>query len=151
MPQSLARVLVHLTFSTKDRRPSLKDKDLRSDLYSYMAGIFRKLDSTALLIGGVDDHVHALFPLSRNHALKEVVGKVKAESSSWIKKQAPTLSDFYWQGGYGAFSVSESNVEPVKSYILNQERHHHRVTFQEEFRLLCEKHGLEIDERYVWD
>jgi putative transposase len=115
-----------------------------------MAGIFSPLDSPAILIGGVEDHVHVLFNLSRSHALKEVVGKVKAESSAWIKKNS-LHHDFYWQAGYGAFSVSETNVETVRKYIRNQEEHHRRISFQDEFRALCEKHGLEIDERYAWD
>lgn len=115
MSQSLSRIAIHLTFSTKNRKPWLRDADLRKRLYAYMAGIFSPLESPAILIGGVEDHAHILFNLSRSLALKEVVGKVKAESSAWIKKNSPHHG-FYWQAGYGAFSVSESNVENVRKY-----------------------------------
>jgi len=109
------------------------------------------VDSPAILIGGVADHVHILCLLSRKFAIKDVVEEAKTETSKWLKKQSPRLADFHWQSGYGIFSVSESNVEPVKLYIANQESHHRKMSFQEEFRLLCQRHGMEIDERYAWD
>tara|TARA_R110002073_G_scaffold46789_7_gene127472 strand:+ start:34678 stop:35031 length:354 start_codon:yes stop_codon:yes gene_type:complete len=117
-----------------------------------MATILRdNVDSPAIIIGGVEDHIHALFLLSRNFAMKDVVQQAKTETSKWVKRQATALSQFSWQGGYGAFSVSESNIAEVKAYIANQEMHHRNMTFKEEFRELCRRHGITIDERYVWD
>jgi REP element-mobilizing transposase RayT len=152
MPQSLAKVLVHLVFSTKHRTPWLRDRGLRAELYAYAATILRDtVDSPALLINGVEDHVHILYSLSRKFAIQDVVKECKTETTKWIKKQAPDLADFHWQNGYGIFSVSPSNIEAVKTYIANQEEHHRRMTFQDEFREMCRRHGIEIDERYVWD
>ena len=150
MSQSLVKNLLHLVYSTKHRQPWIS-KDIRDNLYAYQSGIFEAWDSPALLIGGVEDHVHALFSLSKNHALKKVVEEVKKGSSKWMKQQAPRLKDFYWQNGYAAFSVSQSNVEEVKHYIANQEEHHRKMTFQEELRLFFQRHEITFDERYVWD
>src|SRR4051794_13592123 len=150
MSQSLAKLLVHLVYSTKHRRPWLV-KEHRPALFAYQAGIFREWDSPALVIGGVDDHVHALFLLSKNHPLIKVVEEVKKGSSKWMKANGPRNPDFGWQAGYAAFSVSPSNVEAVRHYVATQERHHARVTFQDEVRALLTKHGVEFDERYVWD
>jgi REP element-mobilizing transposase RayT len=150
MAQSLAKNLIHLVFSTKQRKGHLTDS-IRPPLFAYMAGILRKLDSPAVVIGGVVDHVHILFQLSKNHALAKAVEEVKAGSSLWIKSQDRMFEAFYWQAGYGAFSVSESNVDQVRRYIENQEEHHRTTTFQDEFRALLERHGIAFDERYVWD
>ena len=152
MPQSLAKVVVHLVFSTKSRTPWLQGQDLRQELFAYMATILRdNVDSPPILINGVEDHVHVLGLLSRKFAIMDVVQEAKTETSKWLKKQSPALSTFAWQAGYGIFSVSESNIPAVKSYIENQEDHHRRVSFQDEFRELCKRHGIEWDERYVWD
>ncbi len=150
MSQSLFKNLLHLVYSTKHRQRWI-NKDIRDKLFAYQSGIFEAWDSPALLIGGVEDHVHALFSLSKNHTLKKVVEEVKKGSSKWIKKQDPRLKDFYWQSGYAAFSVSQSNVEEVKRYIANQEEHHRKMTFQEELRALFQRHEIAFDERYVWD
>ena len=152
MPQSLAKVVVHLVFSTKDRTPWLQSQELRRELFAYMATILRNnVDSPAILINGVEDHVHVLGLLSRKFAIMDVVQEAKTETSKWLKKQSPALSTFAWQAGYGIFSVSESNIPAVKRYIENQEDHHLRMSFQDEFRELCKRHGIEWDERYVWD
>lgn len=151
MPQSLARVWLHIVFSTKNREPFLRDPTIRDELYKYMATILKGIDSPALLINGVEDHVHGLCMLSRKLAIMDLIETVKTDTSKWIKTKGADYRQFYWQGGYGAFSVSESKVEEVRRYIENQERHHQRMTFQDEFRLLCKRHGIEIDERYVWD
>ena len=152
MPQSLAKVLVHIVYSTKGRRPWLKDERIRKELYAYKATILRdSVDTPALIINGVEDHVHMLCLLSRKFAIMSVIEEAKTETSKWLKKQSTDLSDFAWQGGYGVFSVSESNCEQVKRYIAEQEHHHRKMSFQDEFRLLCKRHGIEIDERYVWD
>ena len=152
MPQSLARVIVHIVYSTKNRQPWLHDPSLRSELNAYTATILKsEVDSPAILINGVADHLHILCLLSRKLAIMDVIKKSKTETSKWIKKQGTTYNDFQWQAGYGIFSVSQSNVEQVKRYIANQEEHHERMSFQDEFRKICEKHRIGIDERYVWD
>ena len=152
MPQSLAQIYVHMVFSTKNRRPWLHSDDLRDQLYAYMATILRdNVDSPALIINGVEDHLHVLVRLSRRFAVMKIVQECKTETSKWLKRQIPAGKEFAWQAGYGAFSVSASLVEDVKKYIQNQPQHHQRMTFQDEFRELCRRHGLEWDERYAWD
>ncbi len=151
MSQSLANVILHLVFSTKSRRPWLQATDVREELYKYLATILKSLESPPIVINGVLDHVHILCRLSRNHAIKTVLGEIKADSSKWIKTKGAAYADFYWQAGYGAFSVSQSKVDDVRRYILEQERHHQRMTFQDEFREICLRHGIEIDEQYVWE
>ncbi len=152
MSQSVARVAIHVVFSTKDRKPWLQDPELRAELFAYMATILKhNVDSPALLIGGVADHLHVLCLLSRKFAMMKVIEEAKKETSKWIKKQSPETSDFSWQGGYGAFSVSESNIPQVKQYIQNQESHHKRFSFQDEFRELCKRHKIDLEERYAWD
>lgn len=151
MPQSLVKNLIHLVYSTKERRPWIP-QSVENRLWAYQAGIFENLESPALIIGGFDDHVHALFSLSKNFALKDIVEEVKKSSSKWMKtKDGSSNALFTWQAGYAGFSVSESNVKAVKDYISNQGEHHRRFTFQDELRLLFQKHGVEFDERYVWD
>ena len=150
MPQSLARNLIHLIYSTKNRTPCL-DREVLVRLFAYQAGILKEWDSPALVIGGVCDHVHALFCLSKNHALAKVVEEVKKGSSKWLKTQGNEFRDFHWQTGYGAFSVSQSNVEEVRQYIEQQEEHHRVRTFQEELLAFLKRHGMEYDERYLWD
>lgn len=150
MPQSLAKLLVHLIFSTKNRA-ALIQKPVRPELYKYMNGILDGWDSPAIIIGSVEDHIHLLFCLSKNHALSKVVEHVKKGSSKWIKTQGARYATFQWQAGYGAFSVSQSNAPRVKTYIENQEEHHRRRTFQDEFRAFLRRHQVEFDERYVWD
>jgi REP element-mobilizing transposase RayT len=151
MSQSLTQIYLHIVFSTKHREPFLADKTLRDQTHAYMAGICKNLESPSLLIGGVADHVHLLCRLSKNLAVAVFLRELKRDSSKWIKEQAPALSAFHWQAGYGAFSISPAHVEPVKKYIANQEEHHRSVEFQDEFRRLCQKYDVEIDERYVWD
>jgi len=152
MPQSLGKIAVHMVFSTKDRIPCLHDPQLRKELHAYMATVLRdKVDSPALLINGVEDHVHGLILLSRKFAVMKVIQEAKTETSKWLKRQSSQLGTFAWQGGYAAFSVSESNIPQVRAYIENQEEHHKKITFQDELRKLCQRHNIEIDERYVWD
>jgi REP element-mobilizing transposase RayT len=150
MSQSLVQNLVHLIYSTKNRRHWIPQEH-REDLFAYQAGVFKNLQSPALTIGGVDDHVHALFSLSKNHALKDIVEGVKKGSSKWMKIEGPKIAEFHWQAGYAAFSVSQSNVPQVRRYIDNQVEHHRKMTYQDELRLLFQKHKIEFDERYVWD
>jgi len=141
-----------LVYSTKNRKPWLRDRHLCDELYAYMAMILRdNVDSRAIIINGVEDHIHILCLLSRRFAIMKVVEESKKETTKWLKKQGASLSDFSWQGGDGAFSVSMSNVADVKRYIQNQEEHHRRMAFQDEFRLLCQRHEIEFDQRYCWD
>jgi putative transposase len=150
MSQSLVKILIHLVYSSKHRQP-WSTKTHREAIFAYQAGIYKEWDSPALAIGGMDDHVHALFVLSKNHPLKKIVEEVKKGSSKWAKIEGPKNADFYWQAGYAAFSVSQSNPDEVKKYIENQEEHHRRMTFQDELRALYNRHGIAFDERYVWD
>ncbi len=151
MPQSLSNVLLHIVFSTKNRAPFLKSKDLREELHGYMVGTLNNIECPSLITRAVEDHLHCLCQLSRKISIAQLIEEMKTESSIWLKKQSPSLHDFYWQSGYGAFSVSQSNVEQVKVYIANQEEHHRRMTFQDELRALLRRHNIEFDERYVWD
>jgi REP element-mobilizing transposase RayT len=151
MPQSLAKLWVHLIFSTKDRYPFLSDKSLRTDMHAYLATVLRNHECETLIVGGVEDHVHALFALSRNYSIADIVKEIKRTSSRWIKEKSPTQKKFSWQHGYGAFSVSQSHLDQVTCYIERQEEHHRRVTFQDEYRAFLKKYNVEYDERYVWD
>ncbi len=149
MPQSLSKVLVHLIFSTKHRE-SLIGPEIRPRLHAYLAGILHNLKSPSLQIGGVADHVHILFALGRTISQAEVVEEAKKSSSKWMKAESG-VPEFTWQAGYGAFSIGESQADAVIHYIQNQEEHHRKVTFQEEFRKFLERYKVAYDERYVWD
>jgi putative transposase len=150
MAQSLAKNLVHLVFSTKNRERLIYD-DLRCDLHAYMATVLKNMECPALIINSVEDHVHILFILHRTVALSSAVGELKSASSKWLKTQSDQLATFAWQAGFGAFSVSESNVDAVRQYIEKQKEHHRKVSFQDEFRSFLSKHQVEYDERYLWD
>lgn len=150
MPQSLSFLLVHLVFSTKDRAPFL-GSDVRPRLHAYLATVARDLDCECYRAGGTEDHVHLAIRLSRTITSASLVEKLKTSSSAWLKKQSPELTKFYWQRGYGIFSVSPSDLEALRKYITNQEEHHRKVTFQDEYRAFLRKYGVEFDEKYVWD
>ena len=151
MPQSLANVLLHIVFSTKHRQPFLRNRQARDVMTGYVIGTLRNLQCPSLAVGVVEDHIHILCNLHRTITIAKLVEEVKTSSSARIKEEGPELVNFHWQNGYGAFSVSQSNVDEVRRYVLNQEEHHRRRTFQEEFRLLLACHQIEFDERYVWD
>ncbi|MBI5707229.1 MAG: IS200/IS605 family transposase [Armatimonadetes bacterium] len=148
MPQSLSNILVHLVFSTKARDPALAPA-IREELYPYLATVLKNLNCPVLQVGGVEDHVHILFRLSRTLTIAEVVEKVKSSSSRWLKSKG--LPSFAWQAGYGAMSLNEDGVAACVRYIQGQEEHHRKVSFQEEFRELLRIAGIEFDDRYVWD
>jgi len=150
MPQSLANIIVHLMFSTKNRLPLITPA-IEPELYPYLAAILSACDSPPILIDGVADHVHLTFRLARTMTLSRVVEDVKKRSSGWIKTKGPEFARFYWQNGYGASSVGQSGLDAVLSYIRNQKQHHRRISFQEELRTLLTEHHIEWDERYVWD
>jgi REP element-mobilizing transposase RayT len=150
MPQSLSQVYVHLAFSTKHREPLLLTP-LRAQTHAYLATVLTNSDSPAIKVGGTSDHVHALFRLSKNTSLAEIVEEIKTSSSKWIKTKGRAMASFHWQSGYGGFSVSPADVVKVAEYIAQQETHHRAVSFQEEYRKLLQSHGIEYDQRYVWD
>lgn len=151
MPQSLANLLVHLVFSTKERRPLLADRELRAAMHRHLAVISGQLACPVTCIGGVEDHVHCLVRLSRTITVADWVKELKRVSTNWAKSQHPSLHEFQWQGGYGAFSVSQSQSLRVQEYIQGQEEHHRRTDFRRELRQLLEAHGMDYDERYICD
>jgi REP element-mobilizing transposase RayT len=148
MPQSLADVLIHLVFSTKDREPLIHGS-LEPELHAYAATVLKNGGCPALVVNGMPDHVHLLFHLSRTMTMAAIVEELKTSTSKWIKTKGPHLRGFHWQSGYGAFSVSRSNVEQVVDYIRKQKEHHRQRSFQDELRSLFQKHGIAFDERYV--
>ena len=151
MPQSLSRLWTHLIFSTKNRFPFLREPQIRNDMHAYLAKVLRSNDCETLIVGGATDHIHALFDLFRTHCIATVVEEIKRTSSSWIKDISPSCRKFHWQNGYGAFSVSQSELDRVYRYIERQEEHHRRITFQDEFRSFLKNYRIDYDERYVWD
>jgi putative transposase len=151
MPQSLAKILVHTIFSTKERRPFLCDKSTREELHRYIGGILAQHDCQPLIVGGVDDHVHILSTLPRTGSAADMVKEAKRGSSLWLKAKNLNLHDFAWQNGYGIFSVGFSQVETVRRYIATQEEHHRKVSFQDEYREFLKRYEIEFDERFVWD
>jgi putative transposase len=148
MPQSLARVLVHLVFSTKNREPFIT-QDHPERMFEYLGGTLNAIDCPVVIVGGMPDHVHLLFVQARTLSLSKVIEELKKESSKWAKETVHP--DFYWQNGYGAFSVSPSAVPQVTRYIANQEKNHRVRTFQDEFLELLHANGMEWDDRYVWE
>ena len=150
MSQSLANILVHLIFSTKNRQPTIHD-DIRDELHAYLTGILKAYECKSVIVNTEPEHAHLLFALSKKHALSEIVEEVKKGSSKWLKTKGPRYANFYWQGGFGAYSVSESQLETVIYYIANQHEHHKKISFQEELRALFELNGITYDERYLWD
>ena len=150
MPQSHVQNFIHLIFSTKDRA-LLITNEIRDELMAYLIGVLKNQDCIPIKTNAVSDHVHVLFSLSKNKALSKIVGEMKEDSSKWIKTKGAPFQNLYWHNGYGAFSVSKSNVAAVESYIVNQEEHHRKISFQDELRRFLEKHGIPYDERYLWD
>lgn len=151
MPQSLAAITIHAVFSTKHREPYFHDSTLRSELHAYLGGISNQQQCPPLQIGGVADHVHILAGLHRTMSTADWIKELKRGSNAWLKKQPGIGTDFAWQNGYAAFSVSASQIPTVKQYIVNQAKHHERVSFQDEYRALLSKHGVEWNEDFAWD
>ncbi len=150
MASTLTKILIHVTFSTKDRAPSIPEA-LEPELSAYIGGICRGLDSALLASGGTCDHIHLLVNLSKTHPLSELMLNIKRDSSKWIKEREPESRDFAWQDGYFAFSIGESGVEDLTAYFARQKVHHARVDFKDEMRALFRKYGVACDERYVWE
>jgi REP element-mobilizing transposase RayT len=150
MGHSYTNLLYHIVFSTKERYPWL-DAETTSRLYEYLGGAFRSEGGAGLSLNGCADHIHILAKLRQDKAVSNVVRSIKANSSGWIHREFPELRKFAWQIGYGAFTVSQSQVARVQRYIANQQVHHQRVSFKDEFRALLDAHEIEYDERYIWD
>ncbi len=150
MPQSLSKVILHIVFSTKNREPWL-DSHVRPRMHAYLATICRDVAAEVVRVGGVGDHVHIVTTLPRTVSQAELVERIKKVSSKWIKTLDARSRGFFWQRGYGAFSVSPNQIEAVLQYVEAQEEHHRTRTFQEEYCELLRKHGVDFDERYVWD
>ncbi len=150
MGQSLVKYYMHIVFSTKHRQPKILP-EIESELHAYMGGICNNLECQTIKIGGYTDHVHILCMLSKKIPLIKLLEEIKSHSSKWIKTKGEAYKTFYWQDGYGAFSVSPKNVDSVIKYIANQHRHHDLQNFQDEYRELLKEYKVEYDERYVWD
>jgi putative transposase len=147
MPSSFTSLHFHLVFSTKERFP-LIIKEWRPRFHSYLGGLVKGLEGVPLAIGGIEDHIHLLVGLKSKHRLDYFLRDLKADSSAWIHRELK--KKFEWQKGYAAFTVSPSNIEGVKRYVLNQEKHHGKKTFKEELIGLLEASGIEYDEEYMW-
>jgi len=150
MPQSLVKNYMHITFSTKYRVDFI-DKSISNELYNYIGGVCKNLECNPIIVGGHRDHIHILCMLSRKIALMKLLEEVKSHSSRWMKTKGVKYYDFYWQRGYGGFSVNPAEIDIVKRYILNQEKHHQKKTFKDEYRAFLNKYQIEYDEKYVWD
>ena len=150
MAQSLSKVYVHITFSTKDRQ-YLIDEKIRELLFQYLGGVCKGLECNPVKVGGHSDHVHILCLLSRKIAQMDLLEELKKQSSKWIKKQGDAYSNFYWQDGCGIFSVNPTQIDVVVAHIKNQEEHHKTLSFQDELRAFLKKYHVEYDERYIWN
>jgi putative transposase len=150
MPQSLSYVLLHVIFSTKERQRFLKP-EIRPAVHGYLATVARNLGCEAYRVGGVSDHVHLAIRLSRTITIADLVKELKTSSSQSIKEQWPALANFSWQRGYGVFSVAPRDKDALCKYIDDQEVHHEKISFEDEFRKFLNQYGIEFDEAYVWD
>jgi putative transposase len=151
MSQSLSAVYLHAVFSTKERRPFLREASLRLEMHAFLGGVSRQLGCPSIIVGGTGDHIHQLIRFGRTITQADWIKEIKRASSLWIKQREPRLRNFAWQAGYGFFSVSLTDLDVIRRYIASQEEHHHIISFQDEFRSMLKQHGVEWDERYVWD
>jgi putative transposase len=150
MGQSLVQNYLHIVFSTKYRQ-KLIFPPYEEELHAYLGGICNSLECQPIKIGGYTDHIHMLCKLSKKIALMKLLEEVKGSSSKWFKTKDESLRNFYWQNGYGAFSVNPAEVDIVISYITNQHSHHNKETFQDEYRRYLNQYEIDYDEQYVWD
>jgi len=149
MANTFASLHYHIIFSTKNREPWIKS-ELESRIWSYVGGIARAHNMTALQIGGCNDHIHALVQAPPIYSPAKIAQLLKGESSKWIHEEFTAMRGFAWQDGYGAFTISKSNLPGVVRYIQSQRDHHRKKTFQDEFRAFLDQYGIEYDERYLW-
>jgi putative transposase len=150
MGQSFVQNYLHIVFSTKYRQP-LIHAPVEEELHSYLGGICNKLQCQSIKVGGYTDHIHILCMLSKKIALMKLMEELKSHSSKWIKTKGEGYHNFYWQDGYGAFSVRPSEIDVVINYIANQHQHHAKKNFQDEYRGILKKYKVEYNEKYVWD
>lgn len=150
MGQSLVKNYLHIIFSTKNRLPII-NPNYEHELHRYIGGICNNMECHPAKIGGYSDHIHILCLLSKKVTLIKLVEEIKSNSSKWVKTKDESLKNFYWQNGYGAFSVNPSEVDIVIAYIANQHEHHKKITFQDEYRAFLKKYKVEFDEKYVWE
>ena len=150
MAHTFTNLLAHIIFSTKDRMPTL-EPELKQRLFPYMGGILRELDSTPLLINGPKDHVHILAVLPAKLSVSEILNKLKSNSSKWVHETFSVRWSFAWQTGYAAFAVSQSAKQAALDYIANQEEHHRKISFKQEFITFLNKHEIEYDQKYLWE
>ena len=148
MPSTHTSLYFHLVFSTKNRLPLITG-EWKEKMHAYLGGIVRNQKGVALAVGGVENHVHLLVSLNATHCLSDFMRELKASSSGWIHREIG-LKNFAWQVGYGAFTVSPNNLERVKNYVLHQEEHHKKQTFEKEYVGLLKASGVEYDEKYLW-
>ena len=148
MPSTHLSLHVHIVFSTKDRHPFIVD-EWRGRLHEYLGGLIRAADGISEAVGGTADHVHLLVGFRSTHSLATLVQDIKQTSSRWVHETIG-VKNFGWQPGYGAFTVSVSNLEAVREYIANQVEHHRTKNFQEEYVAFLQKHGIEYDLKYLW-
>ena len=149
MAQSLSQILLHLVFSTKNREPWINPA-IRAELHAYLAGTCRNLSAEAYRVGGVSDHVHLACTLPRTMAVSQLLEEIKKSSSAWIKQHDSSCRGFAWQAGYGVFSLGQSQFPELLAYIDNQEEHHRKHTFQEEYVAFLKRYGVTYDEKYLW-
>lgn len=150
MPQSLVKILIHVVFSTKNRA-DLIAPEIENSLFGYIHGIVENNESKLIIANGTTNHIHLLISLGRKIDISKLIGDIKRDSSSWVKKQSAGLSNFYWQKGYGAFSIGQSQIEVVINYIEKQKEHHKKQDFKDEFRVLLKKYAVDYNEQFVWD
>jgi len=149
MPQSLPKICLHTIFSTKNRRDII-DQNIESQLYKYLSGILKNIDCTPIKIGGNSNHIHILNTFPRVISISKMIETIKKESSKWIKTKGNKYNSFYWQNGYGVFSVSQSQVSTVSKYIARQKEHHQKLSFQQEYRKFLENYDMDYNEKYGW-
>ncbi len=148
MAQTLTQIYIHVIFSTKNRENLISPK-IESELFSYFGGISNNNNSKLLAAGGTENHVHLLISIDKNIKMPELIGKIKRDSSKWIKTRE--VGNFSWQDGYAAFSVGHTQIDSVRKYIANQREHHSKINFEDEFRYFLKKYNVEYDEQYVFD
>ena len=150
MANTFVQIYSHIIFHIKSTSPQMNEYDLPR-IFAYIGGILKELASIPIIVGGISDHIHLLVSLSKNMALSELMRITKAKSSKWIKQISPTYATFAWQDGYGAFSVSQSNLEKTTIYINNQARHHQKMSFADEYKALLKAYRITYDEQYLFN
>lgn len=150
MASTLVKIDIHLIFHTKSQGVKMRENDL-GRIHAYMGGIINNLGGIPIIVGGIEDHVHILTSLPKTMALTDFVRVIKADSSKWMKQLDSHYSNFYWQEGYGAFSVSPSLIEKTMNYIRNQAEHHKKRTFRDEYKMFLEAYGIQYDEQFAFE